>query len=32
MTTAKNTDVAKQFLDWRLTLDAAKLYGERSEM
>jgi hypothetical protein len=32
MKTAKNKEDAKQFLDWLLTLDAAKLYGERSEM
>ena len=32
MKTAKNKADAKQFLDWLLTLDAAKLYGERSEM
>lgn len=30
--TAKNKADAKQFLDWLLTLDAAKLYGERAEM
>ena len=32
MKTSKNKDDAKQFLDWLLTLDAAKLYGERAEM
>ncbi len=32
MKTAKNKEDSKQFLDWLLTLDAAKLYGERSEM
>ena len=32
MKTAKNKADAKQFLDWLLTLDAARLYGERSEM
>jgi iron(III) transport system substrate-binding protein len=32
MKSAKNKDDAKQFLDWLLTLDAAKLYGERAEM
>lgn len=32
MKTAKNKDDAKQFLDWLLTLDAAKLYGERAAM
>jgi iron(III) transport system substrate-binding protein len=32
MKSAKNKEDAKQFLDWLLTLDAAKLYGERSEM
>jgi iron(III) transport system substrate-binding protein len=32
MKTAKNKDDSKQFLDWLLTLDAAKLYGERAEM
>jgi iron(III) transport system substrate-binding protein len=32
MKTAKNKPDSKQFLDWLLTLDAAKLYGERSEM
>lgn len=32
MKAAKNKADAKQFLDWLLTLDAAKLYGERSEM
>ena len=32
MKTAKNKADAKQFLDWLLTLDAAKLYGERAEM
>ena len=32
MKTAQNKADAKQFLDWLLTLDAAKLYGERSEM
>ena len=32
MKSAKNPADAKQFLDWLLTLDAAKLYGERSEM
>ena len=29
---SKNKEDAKQFLDWMLTLDAAKLYGERAEM
>lgn len=32
MKTSKNKPDAKQFLDWLLTLDAAKLYGERAEM
>ncbi|MEP7063970.1 MAG: extracellular solute-binding protein [Betaproteobacteria bacterium] len=32
MKTAKNKPDSKQFLDWLLTLDAAKLYGERAEM
>jgi iron(III) transport system substrate-binding protein len=32
MKSAKNKADAKQFLDWLLTLDAAKLYGQRSEM
>jgi len=32
MKTSKNKEDAKQFLDWLLTLDAAKLYGERAEM
>lgn len=32
MKAAKNKPDSKQFLDWLLTLDAAKLYGERSEM
>jgi iron(III) transport system substrate-binding protein len=32
MKSSKNKDDAKQFLDWLLTLDAAKLYGERAEM
>jgi len=32
MKSSKNKEDAKQFLDWLLTLDAAKLYGERSEM
>ena len=32
MKTSKNKQDAKQFLDWLLTLDAAKLYGERAEM
>jgi iron(III) transport system substrate-binding protein len=32
MKSAKNKADARQFLDWLLTLDAAKLYGERSEM
>ena len=32
MKSAKNKDDAKQFLDWLLTLEAAKLYGERAEM
>ena len=32
MKTAKNKADSKQFLDWLLTLDAAKLYGERAEM
>jgi iron(III) transport system substrate-binding protein len=32
MKTAKNKADAKQFFDWLLTLDAAKLYGERAEM
>ena len=32
MKTAKNKEDSKQFLDWLLTLDAAKLYGERAEM
>ena len=29
---AKNKDDSKQFFDWLLTLEAAKLYGERAEM
>jgi iron(III) transport system substrate-binding protein len=32
MKAADNKDDAKKFMDWLLTLDAAKLYGERSEM
>ena len=32
MKTSKNKAVARKFLDWLLTLDAAKLYGERAEM
>ena len=32
MKTSKNKDDSKQFLDWLLTLEAAKLYGERAEM
>ena len=32
MKTAKNKEDAKKFLDWLLTLEAAKLYGERAEM
>ena len=32
MKTSKNKEDSKQFLDWLLTLDAAKLYGERAEM
>lgn len=32
MKSSKNKADAKQFLDWLLTLDAAKLYGQRSEM
>ena len=32
MKTSKNKKDSKQFLDWLLTLDAAKLYGERAEM
>ena len=32
MKTAKNKEDSKQFFDWLLTLDAAKLYGERAEM
>jgi iron(III) transport system substrate-binding protein len=32
MKTSQNKADAKQFLDWLLTLDAAKLYGERAEM
>jgi iron(III) transport system substrate-binding protein len=32
MKTAQNKPDAKTFLDWLLTLDAAKLYGERAEM
>lgn len=32
MKTSKNKADAKTFLDWLLTLDAAKLYGERSAM
>ncbi len=32
MKTAKNKEDARQFLDWLLTLEAAKLYGERAEM
>jgi len=32
MKTSQNKTDAKQFLDWLLTLDAAKLYGERAAM
>jgi len=32
MKASKNKNDAKKFLDWLLTLDAAKLYGERAEM
>jgi iron(III) transport system substrate-binding protein len=32
MKTAKNKQDAKVFLDWLLSLEAAKLYGERAEM
>ena len=32
MKTSQNKADAKAFLDWLLTLDAAKLYGERAEM
>ena len=32
MKTSKNKDDSKQFFDWLLTLEAAKLYGERAEM
>jgi iron(III) transport system substrate-binding protein len=32
MKTSKNKEDSKKFLDWLLTLDAAKLYGERAEM
>ena len=32
MKTAKNKPDSKTFFDWLLTLDAAKLYGERAEM
>ena len=32
MKTSRNKPDAKQFLDWLLTLDAARLYGERAEM
>jgi iron(III) transport system substrate-binding protein len=32
MKTSGNKDDAKKFLDWLLTLDAAELYGKRSEM
>jgi len=32
MKTSQNKSDAKQFLDWLLTLDAAKLYGERAAM
>ena len=32
MKTSKNKNDAKKFLDWLLTLEAAKLYGERAEM
>jgi len=32
MKTSKNKPDSKLFLDWLLTLDAAKLYGERAEM
>jgi len=32
MKTSKNKSDSKLFLDWLLTLDAAKLYGERAEM
>lgn len=32
MKASKNKNDAKKFLDWLLTLEAAKLYGERAEM
>ena len=32
MKTSKNKEDSKKFLDWLLTLEAAKLYGERAEM
>lgn len=32
MKSSKNKADAKQFLDWLLTLDAARLYGQRAEM
>jgi iron(III) transport system substrate-binding protein len=32
MSASDNKEDAKKFLDWLLTLDAAKLYGERAEM
>jgi iron(III) transport system substrate-binding protein len=32
MKSAKNKPDAQQFLDWLLTLEAARLYGERAEM
>lgn len=32
MKTSDNKEDAKKFLDWLLTLDAAKLYGERAAM
>lgn len=32
MKTSQNKSDAKRFLDWLLTLDAAKLYGERAAM
>lgn len=32
MKASKNKEDAKRFLDWLLTLDAAKLYGQRAEM
>lgn len=32
MKTSQNKEEAKRFLDWLLTLDAAKLYGERAAM